>query len=286
MAEMGCRLQQKEIIECQPGYRRGTNISFTFAAMQFRFSKYEGSGNDFIMADNREGFFTADEERIALLCHRRFGIGADGLILIENSAESDFFMRYFNCDGKESTFCGNGGRCAAAFANQLGICGHRTFFEAKDGLHEAEIRGRDVRLKMINTGKPVKHKDGMYLFTGSPHLVYFSENVNQTDVFSEGRRIRRDFSEEGSNVNFVQLLPGFIRMRTYERGVENETLSCGTGVTAAALVVSQMGYSSPVRVETPGGNLQVEFKTDADGFTEVYLSGPASFVFSGTISLH
>jgi diaminopimelate epimerase len=261
-----------------------TDISFTFVRMIFHFSKYEGSGNDFIMADNRNGSFEGGQQLIAQLCDRRFGIGADGLILIESSGEADFFMRYYNSDGRESTFCGNGGRCAAAFAKKLEINGNSARFLARDGFHEAEINGEQVRLKMRDTKLPEIYQDGFFLFTGSPHLVFWVNDVDQTDVYSQGRKIRTDYSEEGSNVNFAQRLPDRIRLRTYERGVENETLSCGTGVTAAALIAALGGLSSPVQVETPGGLLKVEFQRKADGFSDVYLSGPARFVFSGTIS--
>jgi diaminopimelate epimerase len=254
--------------------------------MDVTFTKYEGSGNDFIMIDNRNLRFPADEQLIARLCNRRFGIGADGLILLEPCDKADFYMRYHNSDGKESTFCGNGGRCAAAFAAELGIVQSSTTFLAKDGIHQATLLpGKQVRLKMRDTLHAEPSAKGYLLNTGSPHLVLFVEDVDKVDVFTEGRNIRHTFWDTGGvNVNFVEKAGRVLRMRTYERGVEDETLSCGTGVTAAALLAHSEGFKSPVKVETRGGSLQVEFSPTAAGFSEVYLTGPVSRVFSGTFS--
>lgn len=254
--------------------------------MEIPFRKYEGCGNDFIMADNRKSSIHLNQHQVALLCHRHFGIGADGLILLEQDPESDFYMRYYNSDGRESTFCGNGGRCAASFASLLDIFeGSKTRFRAKDGFHEAEIGLNSVRLKMLDTGLPEKYEDGYFLFTGSPHLVLQTKNIDLKDVYGEGKRRREKHSPEGVNVNFMQQGEGHIRIRTYERGVENETLSCGTGVTAAALLAGSFGFESPVMVETPGGKLSVEFQQKSNGFSEIYLNGAAREVFSGTISI-
>ena len=252
--------------------------------MEICFHKYQGTGNDFIMIDDREGDFPAGTEFIAALCNRRFGIGADGLILIQKASGYDFRMVYLNSDGRESTFCGNGGRCAAAFARQLGMIAGEAHFVARDGEHYASLSGDMVRLKMTDAKLPVNEKGGFVLFTGSPHFVSLCRDAASVNVSAEGRSIRMSFGEEGINVNFMELRPGYICIRTYERGVEDETLSCGTGVTASALVAAGMGYPSPVTVESRGGHLQVEFDRQADGFTGVYLNGPAVHVFSGNIS--
>jgi diaminopimelate epimerase len=253
--------------------------------METAFFKYEGAGNDFIMVDNRHMDFPAGEGLILRLCDRHFGIGADGLILLQEEPGFDFRMVYFNSDGRESTFCGNGGRCAAAFARQLGIVSDAASFIARDGKHEATFHGELVRLKMTDTIFPVKSGSGYTLFTGSPHYCEFVADVLQADVFGEGRRIRKSFGEEGINVNFIEKKDGRIFIRTYERGVEDETLSCGTGVTAAALLAAAEGYQSPVEVETRGGILSVEYSPSANGFAHVFLTGPARLVFSGSIRL-
>jgi len=252
--------------------------------MNIHFYKYEGTGNDFIMVDNRDLSFPKKEETIRLLCDRRFGIGADGLILLEESQDTDFKMVYYNSDGRESTFCGNGGRCVASFARKLNLVEEKTQFEAKDGLHQATFHGSAVRLKMRDVTEVKTILDGYELFTGSPHFVVFTDHVAQTDVHKEGRRIRTmDHNmPDGINVNFVEKQSDGIYVRTYERGVEDETLSCGTGVTASALVASLNGYNSPVQVQTPGGMLEVEFIREAGStFRNVFLKGPARFVFEG-----
>lgn len=253
--------------------------------MEIPFQKYEGTGNDFIMVDNRKRNFPLESSLIARLCDRRFGIGADGLILLQEEEGFDFRMVYFNSDGRESTFCGNGGRCVAAFARQLNLVMDSARFVARDGEHHAVFSENLVRLKMLDTGLPEKYEDGHFLFTGSPHLVLQTKNLDLADVYGEGKRRREKYSPEGVNVNFMQQCEGLIRLRTYERGVENETLSCGTGVTAAALLAGISGYESPVTVETRGGKLIVEFQRSAGGFNEIYLNGPAREVFSGTISI-
>jgi diaminopimelate epimerase len=252
---------------------------------EIRFWKYEGTGNDFIMLDNRQRTFNLGREEIEKICHRRFGIGADGLILIEDDPAVDFRMVYFNSDGRESTFCGNGGRCAAAFARYLGITGEEAMFSARDGMHSTScLPSGMVRLQMRDVSDIKIDPEGRVLYTGSPHLVVESPHTDALDVKKEGARIR--FSEaykaEGINVNFVQKSENEIRVRTYERGVEDETLSCGTGVTAAALVAAGWGMASPVAVRTPGGLLSVEFSEKSPGcFSDVYLTGPARQVFEG-----
>ena len=252
--------------------------------MEIPFFKYQGAGNDFVMLDNRQGAISLSKEEVARMCHRRFGIGADGLILIEATAEADFYMRYFNADGGESSFCGNGGRCSVSFAHFLGMISDITRFEAADGLHEGFIDGEDlIRLKMCDTGLPQKTAQGYFLDTGSPHLIVFCENPDEVDVFSVGRNLRKQAGPEGVNVNFVSVFGDNIRIRTYERGVEDETLSCGTGVTAAVLTAQLVfNLAEKVRAETRGGTLEVRSRNTGHGFESVFLSGPAGQVFAGS----
>jgi diaminopimelate epimerase len=253
------------------------------------FSKYQGTGNDFIMIDNRDKLFEKSKEEIAFLCDRRFGIGADGLILIESQSDFDFKMKYFNADGNEGSMCGNGGRCAVKFASDLGIFSKKTTFVAIDGVHFASIEKNEVSLGMIDTNEIQEVKDGFFLNTGSPHLVIIVEDVNIVDVKNYGSSIRySDFWMEkgGVNVNFVQKNgEDSIFVRTYERGVEDETFSCGTGVTASALIASQiLAIKSPCIVQTLGGKLGVSFSIENNNkFKEIILKGPAKFVFSGQI---
>ena len=260
------------------------------------FTKYQGTGNDFVLIDDRNNTFpTHNQALVAQLCHRRFGIGADGLILLQSHADYDFRMVYFNADGAEGSMCGNGGRCIVRFAHELGLFKTRTRFLAVDGEHLAEIDGDEVRLKMSNVPTPsnasvTEPGTSLFLDTGSPHVIQFVERLASYDVVSEGRLLRNDaaFSPGGTNVNFTELLTGdSLFVRTYERGVEDETYSCGTGVTAAALMAHrQHGLSSPVAIRTPGGNLRVTFTPDANGsFTDIYLIGPAQRVFSGNVTL-
>ncbi len=259
--------------------------------MTLTFYKYQGAGNDFIMIDNRSGHFHPEEKTIASLCSRRTGIGADGLIILQDHAGYDFSMHYFNADGREATMCGNGGRCVIAFAHALGACGVRPRFLAIDGEHTGEIRGDTIRLNMNDVHGIRRIENGYFLDTGSPHYVLFREDVEQTDVFHEGRAWRYNnlFAPEGTNVNFVQVIDDqTIFNRTYERGVEDETLSCGTGSIAAALVHAHIrqNVSSPVTVRTRGGILKVGFrKGEAPLFSEIILEGPATFVFRGNIEI-
>ena len=260
------------------------------------FTKYQGTGNDFILIDDRNNTFpTHNSALVAQLCHRRFGIGADGLILLQNHSDSDFRMVYFNADGAEGSMCGNGGRCIVQFAHELGLFKTHTRFLAVDGEHLAEIDGDEVRLKMSNVPAPSNESltgPGTYFFlnTGSPHVIQFVEGLATYDVLNKGRLLRNDaaFSPGGTNVNFAELLTAnSLFVRTYERGVEAETYSCGTGVTAAALIAHrQHGLSSPVAIRTPGGNLRVTFTPQPDGsFTDIHLIGPAQRVFGGNITL-
>lgn len=255
--------------------------------MPLSFYKYQGTGNDFIMIDNRKLTFPADDEQlIKSLCSRRTGVGADGLILLQEHPDYDFEMVYFNADGRLGSMCGNGARCTVRFAKQLGVIEDVAYFLAADGEHQANIERDQIQLKMGDVAAVERIGDDYYLNTGSPHYVRFVEDVKNLDVYAEGKAIRYNdrFNAVGTNVNFVQRLSANeIYVRTYERGVENETLSCGTGVTACALVAGLEGAESPVKVKTPGGNLQVTFEQFGFGFRYVYLIGPAKLVFSGTV---
>ena len=258
--------------------------------MRLNFFKYQGTGNDFIIADNRKNELALTEAQVKKLCDRKFGIGADGLMLLNLKEGYDFEMEYYNSDGRESSMCGNGGRCLVKFAHEAGIHKSTYHFLAIDGEHKATIEDNGwVYLQMKNV-HAVEETHGDYILnTGSPHYVKPTVNVHETDVYKEGRLIRfsNEFAAEGINVNFVQSNAKEIFVRTYERGVENETLSCGTGVTAAALVFAHNdnGFNR-VEVKTPGGHLAVEFdKTGEDIFENIWLCGPAEFVFSGSIEI-
>jgi len=261
---------------------------------QIPFYKYHGAGNDFIMVDDREGVWEpmVNEAWIALACHRRYGIGADGMIFLQRGEDgADFFMRYYNSDGRTSTFCGNGGRCIVAFAAALGVIGDRCRFLGTDGWHEGTILDNgwvQISMKDVHAVQEAG-ADALVLHTGSPHYVAFREAIGDLDVFREGRAIRTSapFAAEGINVNFVETIhPGKIRIRTYERGVEDETLACGTGVVAAA-IASAYRTGHPIaewEVHALGGDLRVNFTRSGDqDFTRVYLTGPAVQVYQGTI---
>ncbi|CAN5160277.1 diaminopimelate epimerase [soil metagenome] len=259
--------------------------------MLIDFFKYQGTGNDFIILDNRTGAFNElTEEQINFMCNRKKGIGADGLMMLNTSIEFDFEMIYFNADGKAGSMCGNGGRCMIRFVDSLGIHKHIYRFYAADGEHLAEIADNIIRLKMNDVNAIEQHTRYSFVNTGSPHYVRFVDDVKSYDVVQNGREIRNSskFKEEGVNVNFVQHVDeDTIYVRTYERGVEDETLSCGTGVTAAALVAAhnETGFNL-VEVKTSGGNLSVEFdKMSEERFQNIWLCGPAVFVFKGSIEV-
>lgn len=258
--------------------------------MIIQFYKYQGAGNDFIMLDNREGLYSSlSKNEIALLCDRNFGIGADGLILLESIPFLK--MVYFNSDGGLSSFCGNGGRCFAAFAKRLGLIEEKISFQAFDGEHHVSFVNDEVKLSMADVKTILKKEEGLWLHTGSPHYIIWVADVDAVDIISQSRKIRfnDEFKSEGTNVNFVQIENSSIRMRTYERGVENETLSCGTGVTAAAIAFAhQYNHQNgeiAVDVKTKGGALRVFFTKNESIFTNVYLQGAADFVFEGKIKL-
>jgi len=255
--------------------------------MNIQFYKYQGTGNDFVMIDNRNAHFPKNNIKlINQLCDRRFGIGADGLILLENSYVSDFKMIYFNADGKESTMCGNGGRCIVSFAKKLNIITNKTTFDAIDGIHHATINDDTISLQMTDIQTIDNHNSHLFLNTGSPHHVTFSSDVSLIDVKTKGRNIRNGapYFKEGTNVNFVeQINNNTFKVRTYERGVEDETLSCGTGVTAVAIAANVANKTSEnnINIETLGGNLTVSFTKENGIFKNVFLTGKATFVFEG-----
>lgn len=260
--------------------------------MTINFHKYQGTGNDFILLDNRENLYAAlNLEQIKLLCDRHFGIGADGLMLLNASTDYDFEMKYYNSDGNESSMCGNGGRCITAFAKELGIISSQAVFKAVDGRHESVIDAQGiVRLKMNDVNGIQVNETFIELNTGSPHYVHFTDYVDEMDMKKEGKLIRYSpkYKDEGINVNFVEKLSEqSIFVRTYERGVEDETLSCGTGVTASAIAfkVDETGPQQ-VKVKTLGGNLEVFFTIENKNVVHsILLCGRAEFVFSGSFSL-
>lgn len=255
------------------------------------FQKYQGTGNDFVMIDDRaQTFPVADQALVARLCHRHFGIGADGLILLQTNPDGLLRMVYFNADGAEGSMCGNGGRCFVRFAHDLGLFDNHVRFIAVDGMHEAQVQGVDIQLLMSDVAGIEHHAALSFLNTGSPHVVQFENDVDSLDVVAVGRPLRYadQFAPGGTNINFVQTLPDqTLFVRTYERGVEDETYSCGTGVTAAALVAHrQLGLTSPVAIRTLGGNLRVAFNAQPDGrFNSIYLVGPAQRVFGGEVGV-
>ena len=257
--------------------------------MKLQFFKYQGTGNDFVMIDNRQNIFNKkDTKTIAFLCDRRFGIGADGLILLEPHDTVDFKMVYYNSDGNESSMCGNGGRCIMAFAKYLGIIDNEATFEAIDGLHRSVIKGEVVKVQMQDVEEVENHQAHVFLDTGSPHHVQLEKNLRDLDIKNEGARIRysEPYNKNGSNINFVNKIAGDIfAVRTYERGVEDETLSCGTGVTAVALAMHYIGKTDKnvITIQTEGGDLKVSFEKVGDSYKNIWLIGPAVQVYKGEI---
>ncbi|MBL4668948.1 MAG: diaminopimelate epimerase [Flavobacteriales bacterium] len=254
--------------------------------MKIEFYKYQGTGNDFVMIDNRNNVFDKNNlKAVQQLCDRHFGVGADGLILIENIEDLDFNMIYFNADGTQS-FCGNGSRCTVAFAKYLGIIEKQALFLSTDGEHEAWINDEgEVSLKMHDVESIEKGKGYYFINTGSPHYITQVEDLKKVDVKTKGAAIRYSerFKVEGTNVNFVKFGDSQLDIRTYERGVEDETLSCGTGVTAAALSLADHKSlsSGVIHIKAAGGNLKVGFKRNGNVFSDIWLIGPATFVYKG-----
>lgn len=264
-------------------------ILLSLSLMKATFYKYQGTGNDFVIFDNRENFFPKKNQALVKkLCDRHFGIGADGLILLENDAAADFKMVYFNADGNESTMCGNGGRCIVAFAKKLNIISEKTVFNAIDGLHNAEIKENIVSLQMIDVHEFDLGKNFSFVNTGSPHHVQLVENLDDFLVVIAGRKLRHTYGEEGANINFTeQIDEDHFKVRTYERGVEDETLACGTGVTATAIAMhkTKKTNKNKIKLSVVGGQLQVSFDENDGVYTNVVLSGPADFVFDGQITI-
>lgn len=260
--------------------------------MKIQFAKYQGTGNDFVILDNRDHKYDGlSKKQVEFLCDRRFGIGADGLMLLNTHANYDFEMKYYNSDGRESSMCGNGGRCLTRFAHDVGLVLSDYKFIAIDGKHEASINlDGTVALKMNDVHEVRRDHGNFILNTGSPHFVTLINDVMHLDVFKRGREIRYsdDFREEGINVNFVEQteFADKIIVRTYERGVEDETYSCGTGVTASALVCchNDNGFNR-VEVQTKGGELSVEYDRIGDSYKNIWLNGPAVKVFEGAIEI-
>lgn len=266
-------------------------LVFILAAV-IEFSKYHGAGNDFILVDNRKGQANGlDEQKRHALCRRQLGVGADGIILIERHDTANFFMRYFNADGREGTMCGNGGRCAVVFAARIGaVSGNKAIFFAADGAHEGHLLSpTEVKLGMQPVNSVLERADGsLWLNTGSPHLVVRVPDADSVEVHSLGSKIRysEEFEGNGVNVNFVSSLThNSFRIRTYERGVEAETMACGTGVVAAAIAYHHWGGTSTQwEAMSNGGRIQVQFEYSPSGYTQVWKTGPVQFVFDGLLT--
>ena len=258
--------------------------------MEITFYKYQGTGNDFVVIDNRDLKFPRENNKLVnFLCDRRFGVGADGLMLLNPSDTYDFTMIYYNADGTESTMCGNGGRCLVAFAHKLGVFKDETTFDAIDGLHYATYNDGITNLQMIDVEKIEAHNNYYFLNTGSPHHVQMVENIANYNVKENGSKIRygAPYFDEGTNVNFVEPLENdSFRVRTYERGVEDETLACGTGVTAVAIAMYEQKQTKNTKIPlfVEGGELEVSFEPTENGYKNVFLKGPATFVFKGTLN--
>lgn len=258
--------------------------------MNVSFYKYQGTGNDFIIFDNRKLFFPKRNTLlISRLCDRHMGIGADGLILLEKDENSDFKMIYFNADGHQSTMCGNGGRCIVSFAEKLQLFNKSTKFSAIDGIHSAEINDGVVSLQMMDVNEVKVSKNSVFIDTGSPHHIEIVDNLDDFQVVDQGRKIiNASYQTEGCNINFVEKLNNeTFKVRTYERGVEDETLACGTGVTAVAIAMHHINISSSnhIKLMVPGGKLEIKFNEHKGNYTDVILSGPATFVFEGNIAI-
>tara|TARA_B100000963_G_scaffold319223_1_gene300923 strand:- start:30011 stop:30796 length:786 start_codon:yes stop_codon:yes gene_type:complete len=257
--------------------------------MEIHFDKYQGAGNDFIILDDFNNKYTKlSIQQLSKMCDRKTGIGADGVIILSASQSSDFEMKYYNCDGKLSSLCGNGARCAVSYAYKNKMIGKKTKFDAIDGIHEASLLSKDiVRIGFNDVKNFLKHNESFVTNTGSPHYIKIVDNIYEIDVKKQGSAIRysKDFASEGINVNFLQKKnnSNFL-IRTYERGVEDETLACGTGAVAAAIILHHIGETSgntKLDICTLGGSLKVDFNFHNDTYENIFLEGPASYVFSG-----
>jgi len=259
--------------------------------MKINFSKYNGAGNDFILIDDRENLINDNKSLISYLCNRHFGIGGDGLIILKESNNSDFEILHYTSDGNLGSLCGNGSRCAVLFAYNKDIISKKTVFHAFDGIHNAEILDNGlIRMEMKVNSDIVSNSYGIWLDTGSPHLVIEKNDTDKLDVNNEGRLIRYNdfYKEEGVNVNFVEKISDdHFKIRTYERGVENETLACGTGSTASAICMNFLGKtnSSNITMQCKGGDLNVQFNSSEKGYKEISITGPAKLVFEGFIEV-
>jgi diaminopimelate epimerase len=262
--------------------------------MKIQFYKYHGTGNDFVLIDNRKEKVLLSQAQINHICDRHFGIGADGLMTINPSVAYDFEMKYYNADGKEGSMCGNGGRCISLFARHSGMIKENGKFIAIDGEHEFEIISSNeysgiVAIKLGDVNGFTQHQNEFFLDTGSPHFVKFVKNISSIDPFAEGKKIRWEerFKPNGTNVNFVELLHEKLVVRTFERGVENITLSCGTGVVASALAAFKFYGLDKASFEivTYGGDLKVNFQNNNNGFNNIWLEGPAQKSFEGEIEI-
>ena len=258
--------------------------------MDIQFSKYQGTGNDFVIIDNRAGNIALSNAQIAFLCDRKFGVGSDGLMLLGTASGYDFSMDYYNADGTEGTMCGNGGRCLVQYAHDHGIVKEDYLFIAIDGPHEAKIESNGwIHLKMSDVNAVEKGENFFVTNTGSPHYVQIVNDIKQFEVVREGKAIRYNerFKTDGINVNFIEFQQDHLFVRTYERGVENETYSCGTGVTAAAITTHlHKTGAHRVSIQTIGGALAVSFNNQGGGhFNHIWLQGPATFVYKGSIHL-
>lgn len=264
--------------------------TITLMEAKIKFSKYQGAGNDFILIDNRKLHFDSKNEGlIQKLCDRRFGIGADGLMLLQEKENFDFEMIYYNSDGRAGTMCGNGGRCIVAFARDLKLISDKTDFLAVDGSHHANLENNLIDLQMIDVQEISRDGEAYVINTGSPHYIKFMNNLVDLDVFKAGYEIRNNeiYKTEGINVNFIEKEgdSGYF-LRTFERGVEDETFACGTGATAAAMTIAlheNLHGQITIPIRVLGGQLYISFLKDGTSFTEVYLKGPATFVFEGMI---
>lgn len=259
--------------------------------MSINFYKYQGTGNDFVLIDNRDNSFPKENiELIEHLCHRKFGIGADGLILLENHKKYHFTMVYYNSDGSTSTMCGNGGRCLVAFAKHLGIIENEAHFEASDGYHYAKIANDLVDLQMIEVTEVKHFENHDFVYTGSPHHVQLVENLNQLNVNTVGAALRYSdlYDEAGCNINFVEQIDNnTFAIRTYERGVEAETLSCGTGATAVAIAMhaNKKTTENQINIHVLGGQLKISFTKENEIYNHVFLTGPAKLVYTGVFEV-